>query len=173
MNYFALIFSLVAIVWWSTSPASAQSPLDIPLKNAVGETVGSAKILPLAKGVRISIEARGLTPGEHAIHFHEKGSCKGPKFESAGGHFAPLKNAHGFDHKDGHHAGDMPNLVVLADGTVKTELINTAVTLGKGVNSLVKKEGTALVIHSGADDYKSQPAGNAGDRFACGEIKGL
>lgn len=164
MNYFALFFSLIAF---------AQGPLDIPLKNAKGESMGSAKISSLASGVRIVVEARGLSPGEHAIHFHEKGNCTGPKFESAGGHFAPTKNAHGFDHKDGHHAGDMPNLIAAADGTVKAELINTAVKLGKGANSLLKKDGTALVIHGGADDYKSQPAGNAGDRVACGEIKGL
>jgi superoxide dismutase, Cu-Zn family len=173
MNYVALIISITAIVWWQTPTIAAQGPIDVVLKNATGETVGNAQISPLAKGVRIVVDVRGLSPGEHAIHFHEKGSCVAPKFESAGGHFAPAKNAHGFDSKDGHHAGDMPNLRVPDGGSLKIEIVNTAVTLSKGANSLMKKDGTALVIHAAADDYKSQPAGNAGDRQVCGEIKGL
>lgn len=150
---------------------AANAATRVDLKNAKNETVGTATLTPMANGVKILIEAQGLTPGEHAFHVHENGVCQAPKFESAGGHFAPGKNPHGFDAAQGPHAGDMPNLIAAEDGKVKAEIINTHVTLGKGANSLFKKGGTALVIHEKADDYRSQPAGNAGGRVACGEIK--
>ena len=119
----------------------------------------------------MNVEISKLPPGEHAFHFHETGTCTAPKFESAGGHFAPGTKGHGFDAAEGYHAGDMANIIVGADGKVKVEFINANVTLDKGPNSLMKTGGTALVIHEKADDYKSQPAGNAGGRLACGEIK--
>ena len=144
----------------------------VVLKNGKGEAVGNATLTPLAKGVKIILDLHGLTPGEHAVHFHEKGLCTAPKFESAGGHFAPLKSKHGFDIEGGPHAGDMANFFASADGTAKVELINSSVSLGAGADSLVKSGGAALMIHEKADDYKSQPAGEAGGRFACGEIKG-
>lgn len=145
----------------------------VVLKNGKGEVVGNAMLSPLVKGVKIILDIHGLAPGEHAIHFHEKGVCTAPKFESAGGHFAPLKNKHGFDMEGGPHPGDMANFFAAADGTAKVELVNSSVSLASGPDSLVKSGGTALVIHEKADDYKSQPAGDAGGRFACGEIKGI
>lgn len=171
MNYLALILAVIAIYWWRTPIGAAQGPLNVALKNAAGEEIGNAILTPLAKGVRLVVDVKGLTPGEHAIHFHENGTCAAPKFDSAGGHFAPGTKTHGFDVKGGHHAGDMPNLIVPASGAVKVEIVNTEVTLAKGPASLLKKGGTALVIHAGPDDYKSQPAGNSGDRVACGEVK--
>ena len=143
----------------------------VTLKNAKGEVVGNATLTALSHGVKVDMTVHGMNPGEHAMHFHEKGVCTGPKFESAGGHFAPGHNQHGFDMKGGPHPGDMPNFFVAADGTAKVEVVNEAVTLGKGENSLRKSGGTALVVHEKADDYKSQPAGDAGGRAACGEIK--
>lgn len=145
----------------------------VVLKSGKGEVVGNAIISPLAKGVKIILDLHGLSPGEHAIHFHERGICTASKFESAGGHFAPLKNKHGFDMEGGPHAGDMANFFAAADGTAKVELVNTSVSLGSGSESLMKSGGAAIVIHEKADDYKSQPAGDAGGRFACGEIKGI
>lgn len=150
---------------------ASANPVAVKLKNAKGEEIGQATLTEMANGVRIMLDVKKLNPGEHALHFHEKGSCVPPKFESAGGHFAPQKNAHGFDYAGGPHAGDMPNILVNSDGTARIEIVNTSVRLGKGDNSLLKAGGTALVIHAKADDYKSQPAGAAGDREACGEIK--
>jgi len=152
--------------------AYAASPIEVNLKDAKGGDVGTATLTEVSDGVKIKVNAKGLTPGEHAIHFHEKASCVGPKFDSAGGHFAPLNKKHG-EVPGGPHAGDMPNLKVSADGTVTTEFTNTKVKLGKGDNSLLRAGGTALVIHAKADDYKSQPSGDAGDRQACGEVKDL
>ena len=150
----------------------AAAATTIPLTNPDGKNIGTATLTALANGVKIDVVAKGLSPGEHAIHIHEHGKCDAPKFESAGGHFAPNKNPHGFDDAKGPHAGDMPNLVVAADGTVKAELINVNVSLNKGEAALVRPGGTALIIHEKADDYKTQPTGNAGGRMACGVIAG-
>jgi Cu-Zn family superoxide dismutase len=159
----------LAVILLSLTLPAFGATHDVTLKNGKGATIGTATLTEMAKGVRIDVDVRGLTPGEHAIHFHEKGSCVGPKFESAGGHFTPEKAAHGFDTANGPHAGDMANFFADKDGKAKFEIVNTRVNLG--ANSLLKTGGTALVIHEKADDYKSQPAGDAGGRFACGEIK--
>ena len=160
------------ILFFLSTPLMAQNSQNVALKDAKGKEVGQVQLTSLANGVRVRLDLHSLPPGEKALHFHETGSCKAPKFTSAGGHFAPAKNPHGFDAEKGPHAGDMPNIFVGKDGRAKLEVINTQVTLGTGSNSLKKAGGTALVIHAAADDYKSQPAGNAGDRIACGEIKG-
>jgi Cu-Zn family superoxide dismutase len=97
--------------------------------------------------------------------------CEGPKFTSAGGHFNPDMKKHGLENPEGPHAGDMKNFTVKADGTAKTEVDDDRVTLSEGPHSLFTGGGTALVIHAKADDMKSDPAGNAGDRIACGVIK--
>ncbi len=164
--YIAILFSSLAL-----AAAPAAKPVTVQLKDSAGGTVGSATLTPLAKGVKLAVNVTKLPPGEKAIHFHEKGSCVGPKFDSAGGHYAGTGKAHGFDHADGYHAGDMPNITVRADGTATVEIVNTAVSLTGGSAPLLKDGGTALVIHEKADDYKSQPAGNAGARLACAEIK--
>lgn len=149
----------------SLAVGASASPHTVTLKNGNGEVVGTAWISEGAKGVKVKVDVKGLTPGEHGIHFHEKSSCIGPKFESAGAHLNPKSMKHGFETEGGPHAGDMKNLVAAKNGTAKSELVNTNLTM----NDL--KNGAALVIHEKADDYKSQPAGDAGGRWACGEIK--
>src|SRR6185312_13818004 len=165
------ILILALISYCAATVAFASTTKEVTLKNGKGETVGTATLTSLAKGVKIDAEVHGLTPGEHAIHFHEKGSCVGPKFDSAGGHFHIGKVEHGFDSGKGPHNGDMANFFADKDGHAKIELVNTEVSLGSEKNSLVKSGGTSLVIHEKADDYKTQPSGDAGGRFACGEIK--
>lgn len=147
------------------SQVHATTPKTVTLKNGTNETVGTATLTPMAKGVKISVDITKLPPGEHGFHIHETGTCTAPEFKSAGGHFAPESKTHGS------HAGDMKNITVGADGKAKVEMVNERVTMDSGSNSLMKTGGTALVIHEKADDYKSQPAGNAGNRVACGEIK--
>ncbi|MGM8211518.1 superoxide dismutase family protein [Virgibacillus sp. W0430] len=143
----------------------------VELKNTDGATVGTAVVEAENEGVKISLRADHLTPGVHGFHIHEKGICESPDFKSAGGHFNPTDKKHGFDHEAGPHAGDMPNITVKEGGTVEEEIVNEFVTLEKGKeNTLFSDEGTALIIHSKADDYISQPAGNAGDRIVCGVI---
>ena len=118
----------------------------------------------------IKLNVKNLTPGVHAVHFHMTAKCEGPAFTSAGGHFNPENKHHGLENPEGPHAGDMPNFTVTAKGTAKTTVLDPRVNLGTGANSLFANGGTALMIHAKADDMKSDPAGNAGDRIACGTI---
>ncbi len=134
-----------------------------------GKSIGSATLTATETGVLISARVEGLTEGQHGFHIHETGTCEpGEDFKTAGGHFAQGKQ-HGFLVAGGPHPGDMPNVEVGADGVFSAEVFNTRVTLDG--DSLLKDGGTALMIHSGPDDYMSQPSGDAGDRVACGIIK--
>jgi superoxide dismutase, Cu-Zn family len=152
--------------------ASAVSPAYATLLDSQGRETGKATLTQTGAGVLVVLEARGLPPGEHAVHFHTKGTCDpGTKYESAGAHYAPRNHEHGFQASGGPHAGDMPNVFVAVDGTLKAHVLNPNVTLGAGSATLLDPDGTALVIHAKPDDYKSQPSGNAGDRIACGVVK--
>jgi Cu-Zn family superoxide dismutase len=155
-----------------TAKVYAASPIEVNLKNGKGENVGTAMLTEVNGGVKVKLSAKGLSPGPHAVHFHDKASCTAPKFESAGGHFAPANKQHG-DVPGGPHAGDMANLTADAKGQITAEFLNPNVKLSKGDNSLLKVGGTSLVIHAKADDRKTQPSGDSGDRVVCGEIKEL
>lgn len=154
--------------------AQQQAPGDkgvvVNLKNVQGENIGTAVLSPAAQGVEIKLDVRNLLPGEHAIHVHQVPKCDPPDFKSAGGHFNPDGKHHGLQNPDGPHAGDIPNFTVGADGTAQMMVIAPNVTLGTDSRSVFSNGGTALVIHAKADDGKTDPAGNAGDRIACGVI---
>jgi Cu-Zn family superoxide dismutase len=140
------------------------------VKDASGATVATAAFHSVANGVRVEVTAMGLPAGSHGFHLHAAGACQGPDFKSAGGHFNPGGRQHGLENPQGHHAGDLPNLVVAADGTGSASATLSGVTLGTGPDSLFHDGGTALVIHAAADDMKSDPAGNSGARIACGAV---
>jgi Cu-Zn family superoxide dismutase len=122
------------------------------------------------QGVNIQLDLKNLPPGVHGIHVHQNAKCDAPGFTTAGGHFNPESKHHGLQNPQGPHAGDMDNITVGDDGTVKTTVVAANVTLGTGSNSVFANGGTALVIHGGPDDMKSDPAGNSGPRIACGVI---
>lgn len=145
----------------------------VDLKNSDGEVVANVSLVESESGgVNISIKGENLPPGGHGFHIHENGSCIAPTFESAGAHFNPTGKKHGFENPEGPHAGDLKNINVGENGKLSIEALADMVTLEKGKkNSLLKEGGTSLVIHSDPDDYVSQPAGNAGDRIACGVIE--
>ena len=152
------------------APASAQNA-KAKLKNADGKDVGIAALVQVTGGVLISLSLDGLPVGEHAFHVHAVGKCE-PPFTPAGGHFNPENKKHGMMSPDGHHAGDMPNLHIPASGALTVEVVNDSITLEKGKpNSVYGPNGTALVIHAGKDDYKTDPTGDAGGRIACGVIE--
>jgi superoxide dismutase, Cu-Zn family len=144
----------------------------VQLKDAQDNDVGMATIESKDTGVEVKLDLKGLPPGVHAVHFHQKAQCDPPDFKSAGGHFNPTSKQHGFDNPQGHHAGDMMNFTVKDNGTAKATVKDADVVLGDGseANSLLANGGSSIMIHAKADDYKTDPAGNSGDRIACGAI---
>jgi Cu-Zn family superoxide dismutase len=134
-----------------------------------GAELGTATFTETPHGVLVTAELSGFPAGVHGFHLHDVGSCA-PDFSQAGGHYNPAGAEHGFLSEGGPHAGDMPNIHVPESGALTIEVMNTYVSF-EGENPIFDADGTTLMIHAGADDYSGQPAGNSGDRIACGVIE--
>ncbi|ORE98739.1 superoxide dismutase family protein [Aurantimonas sp. 22II-16-19i] len=169
-----LAFAALIPVLLASTAAVAQDKTDmqdarnVELKGSDGASMGTASFVPTPHGVLIEADLQNLPGGTHGFHIHETGVCEGD-FSSAGGHYNPGDVDHGYMGETGPHAGDMPN-VVATDGAVKVSVFNPNVSMTGGDAPLDDEDGSALMIHSGADDYASQPAGDAGSRIACGVI---
>jgi Cu-Zn family superoxide dismutase len=149
--------------------STTKSAVSADVMNSDGEIIGEAVFSETKKGVEIHVTAEKLEPGTKAIHIHEAGKCEPPDFKSAGAHFNPAGKEHGFHNPKGFHAGDLPNIKVSESGKVNVKIVATGVKLA--TDSLLDADGSALVIHEKADDYKTDPAGNAGNRIACASIQ--
>lgn len=165
------IGALAAFICAASAVTASAQNASAPLKDTNGKEVGSANLTQTAQGVLINVSVKGLPPGEHAFHVHAVGKCEAP-FTTAGGHFNPMSKKHGMMSAEGQHAGDMPNLHVPQSGDLTVEVLNANITLEKGKpNSVYDADGSALIIHAGKDDYKTDPTGDAGGRIACGVIE--
>lgn len=153
--------------------ASEADSIKVKMTNADRQEVGEVTLTQTPHGVLIRIDLPQKTAripaGTHAFHVHQVGKCE-PPFTSAGPHFNPQGKKHGFLDSGGGHAGDLPNIHVPENGALTVEFIAPQLSLKQGKNNLLDSDGSALVIHARQDDYKTDPAGEAGDRIACGVI---
>lgn len=171
MANLVLIGSLLGGCNNSSVEADLNEQVEVSLINTEGKEIGQATLTENPKGVHIQLKAEGLTPGVKAIHFHETASCEKPEFTTAGAHVNPTHKEHGFQNPKGYHLGDLPNIEVDENGKVELETVSPAVVLTAGKdNSLLDADGSSIIIHENADDYKTDPSGNSGKRIVCGEI---
>ena len=148
----------------SAEVPGAPASLIASVTDAEGAPRGSVVAAPTASGVMLlTITLEGLPPGIHGAHVHETGTCTHPDFKSAGGHIAG-EHDHGVMAEGGAHPGDLPNLHLTEAGSIEIELFAPGLT----PEMLTDADGAAFVLHAGPDDYIGQPAGNSGDRIACG-----
>ena len=150
--------------------AAGRATAAVTFLNRDGRQVGTGTLTQTDKGVLITASLSGLPAGEHAFHVHETGKCDAPSFESAGAHYAPMKRQHGFLASGGPHAGDMTNVQIVGS-TVSVQEFNPFVSLTGGEAPLLDQDGSALILHAKADDYSTQPSGDAGDRIACAIVQ--
>ncbi|MFD1851200.1 superoxide dismutase family protein [Oceanobacillus bengalensis] len=169
MRLLLLGFSIFFLV--SCQSGDSEMSRTVDMYNDSGDMVGTAVLNQGSDGVSIKLTLEGLEPGFHGIHVHEFASCEAPDFESAGNHLDPDGNEHGLMHPKGAHLGDLPNIEADGGGLVDAELMLPGATLLDGKQSLLRGEGTSIVVHEAQDDGVSQPSGDSGARILCGELK--
>ena len=170
MRRVSLILVALSLAGCAAMRSTSDNDALAELKNTSGQSVGTARLTQAGNVVRILVEANGLPPGPHAVHVHAVGKCDPPDFNSAGAHFNPTNKQHGAQNPQGWHAGDLPNLTVAPDGTGRMETTTEQLSLGSGPTSVWDADGSAVVVHAAADDFKTDPTGNSGARIACGGL---
>jgi len=166
MSIFKMITVCAALVGVGAAAASAQeTAATAGMQNLDGQSVGQVRLQETPNGLIVTAELTGLPEGPHGFHIHAVGQCEAP-FQSAGGHFNPDGHQHGMQNPQGRHAGDLPNIHVPASGELTVEYF----LVGLSLDDLFGTDGTSMVVHAGADDYATDPAGDAGDRIACGVV---
>jgi Cu-Zn family superoxide dismutase len=151
---------------------AAQKPRAVAKMGGLdGQSLGTVDFAQTNHGVMITFDLHGLAPGAHGMHIHTSGNCDAKtKFTSAGPHFSPEPKNHGFMVKGGPHPGDLPNQYADAQGALHASTLTNMFSLGNGKKSIFDRDGASIIVHAKADDFVSQPAGNSGDRIACGVI---
>lgn len=169
----AYLAILIAAGTGGAALAQAQDapPPAIEIHKADGTLVARAMIWPTTRGVEVRVQAAGLPAGHYGVHFHAVGLCEGPAFASAGPHWNPTGRQHGSLNPAGHHLGDLPNLDVDEHGAGRLEFAIVGANLS-GADGIFDADGTSVVIHAAADDYRTDPSGNSGARLACGVLRG-
>jgi Cu-Zn family superoxide dismutase len=172
----ATAFAIAGLACLSAIPAQAAEgqSATAQIKAGDGKDLGTATLTEAPHGVLLRLELKGLTPGWHGLHFHEKGDCGTPDFKSAGAHVhTTTAVVHGLLNPDGNDNGDLPNVYAGADGSATTEVFSPLVSLkgAGGRPALLDADGSSIVVHASPDDYKTQPIGGAGARVACGVVK--
>jgi superoxide dismutase, Cu-Zn family len=157
-----------AAVAMGAAAASAQDAAvaTAEMQNRDGQVVGQVQLQETAHGLIVKSEFTALPEGVLGFHIHAVGECE-PPFQSAGGHFNPEGHQHGMENPQGMHAGDLPNIHVPASGELTVENFVMGLTL----DDVLDEDGASMMVHAGPDDYATDPAGDAGDRIACGVIE--
>lgn len=162
----ASVFALAVL-----APVTASAAADVPknitatLKDGSGNPAGMVTLMDMGDHLMGQISVSGLAPGNHGIHIHAVGKCDGPDFASAGGHLNPSGKQHGLDNPQGPHQGDLPQLVVGADGKATQSFMAHGT-----IPAILDADGGAFVVHAGSDDQKTDPSGNSGARVLCGVL---
>ncbi|MFC0523909.1 superoxide dismutase family protein [Pontibacillus salicampi] len=165
------LYASVMILLLAGCNSQNRSAMEIEMYNVSSDALGTATISQGANGVDVKLSLTGLEPGYHGIHVHEFAKCEQPDFQSAGNHLNPDGKVHGLMNPEGAHLGDLPNIEADSSGKVEAELTLPEATLQDGKTSLLRNNGTSLIITAGEDDGMSQPSGNGGERIACGKIQ--
>lgn len=173
MTRLGLPFLAISAIIFQTNAVLAQRA-GASLRNAQGQVVGDITAARTRNEVRVRVTVRALSPGVHGVHLHQTGRCEAPDFASAGPHWNPTNHQHGRLNPQGPHLGDLPNLVVAANGTGRIDFtVPVPAGTAAGANPLLDLDGTAVVIHAAADDLRTDPSGNSGARIACGALSPL
>jgi Cu-Zn family superoxide dismutase len=155
---------LIAVLSACATPQDApRNALAVPMIGSNGQTVGTVRMWETPGAVSFRVEGNGFAVGRKGLHVHGVGRCDTPAFTSAGPHWNPVGRQHGLSNPAGPHAGDLPNVPIAANGTLR----ETVVLSGASLASLRDADGSALVLHAREDDNVTDPSGNSGDRIAC------
>src|SRR5215472_10952737 len=164
-------------VAWGQTDQTAKKPVSnevkVKLTNSHGQPAGMVIFKPVKQGVKMTVKLENIPFGEHGVHIHQNAVCDAPDFKAAGGHFNPMGKHHGFDNPEGHHAGDLPgNVSVGENHKGEASFVLKDISMDPNLpDSIFVNGGTSVIVHEHADDEKTDPSGNSGNRIACGIVK--
>ena len=166
----------MGVAWGQTTQTEKKptsNEVKVKLTNSEGKSAGMVIFKPVKQGVKMTVKLANIPPGDHGVHIHEHAVCDAPDFKAAGGHFNPSGKHHGFQNPEGHHNGDTPgNVSVGENHKGQASFVLTDVSMDPNLpNSIFANGGTSVVVHEHADDEKTDPSGNSGNRIACGVVK--